>query len=131
LNQARLFAIETRLKEGEDTRVNDTHFLKETVKKLVFALEQSVVNGEKQEIALNEQLQKQYRARTSTSGYFRGGKNLPNLMQKSPLRDSVQVSGFTSLSKGQEEQSEELAPKTPTIDMLFLKRLHFLKTQIE
>ena len=36
-----MFAIETRMKEAEDFRFKETSFLKETVKKLIFALEQS------------------------------------------------------------------------------------------
>lgn len=39
LNQARLFAMDTRMKEGEEFRVKEVQFLKDTVKKLIFALE--------------------------------------------------------------------------------------------
>lgn len=41
LNQARLFAIETRIKEGESSKLNEVDFLKETTKKLIFAIEQA------------------------------------------------------------------------------------------
>jgi hypothetical protein len=40
LNQARLFAIDTRMKESEDIRVKEVSFLRETIKKLIYALEQ-------------------------------------------------------------------------------------------
>ena len=39
LNQARLFAIDTRMKESEEFRVKEICFLKDTIKKLIFALE--------------------------------------------------------------------------------------------
>lgn len=39
LNQARLFTIESRIKENEQTKMNEVEFLKETVKKLIYAIE--------------------------------------------------------------------------------------------
>ena len=39
-NQARLFAVNTRIQEGELSRLTDLQFMKETVKKLIYALEQ-------------------------------------------------------------------------------------------
>jgi hypothetical protein len=41
LNQARLFTIESRIKENEQTKMNEVEFLKETVKKLIYAIEQN------------------------------------------------------------------------------------------
>ena len=41
LNQARLFTIESRIKETEKSKVSDLNFLKETIKKLIYAIEQS------------------------------------------------------------------------------------------
>eukprot|EP00347_Sterkiella_histriomuscorum_P022884 403336796 len=41
LNQARLFAIETRMKESEEFKVKEVNFIKDTLKKLIFAMEQS------------------------------------------------------------------------------------------
>ena len=43
LNQARLYAVETRIQEIESSKVKDVDFLKETLKKLIFALEQSQI----------------------------------------------------------------------------------------
>lgn len=43
VNQARLFAIDTRLKETEDFRVKEISFMKDAFKKLIFALEQAEV----------------------------------------------------------------------------------------
>ena len=35
LNQARLYAIETRIKESEQGKIRDFDFVKETIKKLI------------------------------------------------------------------------------------------------
>ena len=43
-NQARLFAVNTRIQEGELSRLTDLQFMKETVKKLIYALEQLQMN---------------------------------------------------------------------------------------
>jgi len=40
LNQARLFSIDTRLKEAEVLRVEENTFYRDLFKKLIFALEQ-------------------------------------------------------------------------------------------
>lgn len=39
LNQARLFAVETRIEENETMKVQNFDFLKETIKKLIYAIE--------------------------------------------------------------------------------------------
>lgn len=39
VNQARLFAIDTRMKESEDFRVREITFVKDVFKKLIYALE--------------------------------------------------------------------------------------------
>jgi len=39
LNQARLYAIEQRIKENETTRVDDMNFTKEVIKKFIFTIE--------------------------------------------------------------------------------------------
>jgi hypothetical protein len=41
LNQARLYAIETRIQENEQSKMREVDFLKETIKKLIYAIEQS------------------------------------------------------------------------------------------
>ena len=38
-NSARLFAVETRVKENETCRIKEMTFLKETFRKLIFAIE--------------------------------------------------------------------------------------------
>ena len=43
VNQARLFAIDTRLKETEDFRVREAGFMKDIFRKLIYALEQTEV----------------------------------------------------------------------------------------
>lgn len=40
VNQARLFSIDTRLKEGDIQRIEDMQFMKDKLKKLIFAIEQ-------------------------------------------------------------------------------------------
>lgn len=40
LNDARLFAIETRCQEEEDVRIKEYNFLRDLVKKLIYSLEQ-------------------------------------------------------------------------------------------
>lgn len=39
LNQARLYTIETRLQENESSKIKEIDFIKETVKKLIYAIE--------------------------------------------------------------------------------------------
>lgn len=41
LNQARLYAVETRIKENEQAKIRDFDFVKETMKKLIYAIEQA------------------------------------------------------------------------------------------
>ena len=43
LNQARLYTIESRIKENEDLKLAEVNFLKETLKKLIYAIEQSQI----------------------------------------------------------------------------------------
>ena len=39
LNQARLYAVETRITENEQIKMREVDFLKETIKKLIYAME--------------------------------------------------------------------------------------------
>jgi hypothetical protein len=39
LNQARLYAVETRISENEQIKMREVDFLKETIKKLIYAIE--------------------------------------------------------------------------------------------
>lgn len=41
LNMARLYAVETRIKENETNKLSEVDFLKETIKKLIYAIEQA------------------------------------------------------------------------------------------
>jgi hypothetical protein len=49
LNQARLYAIETRIQENEQAKMREVDFLKETMKKLIYAIEQSSISSVKQQ----------------------------------------------------------------------------------
>ena len=39
LNQARLYSIDSRIKEGELTRIKDQQYVRDTIKKLIYAME--------------------------------------------------------------------------------------------
>jgi len=41
ISEARIFAVEARVKEEESSRLHALHFLKDTIKKLIFSLEQA------------------------------------------------------------------------------------------
>ena len=41
VNQARLFSVDTRIKEGELMRLKDLQFMRDTFKKLIYAIEQN------------------------------------------------------------------------------------------
>jgi len=43
INQARLFSVDTRIKEGELTRLKDHQFIRDTFKKLIYAIEQNSI----------------------------------------------------------------------------------------
>lgn len=47
LNQARLYAVETRISENEQMKMREVDFLKETIKKLIYAIEQSQISSVK------------------------------------------------------------------------------------
>ena len=47
LNQARLFAIEQRIKENEGGKMREFDFVKETMKKLIYAIEQQQMSAVK------------------------------------------------------------------------------------
>lgn len=44
MNSARLFALETRMNEEENLRFRDITFVKDTIKKFIFAIEQSSIS---------------------------------------------------------------------------------------
>lgn len=48
LNQARLFTLDTRIREGEMNRGQDQQYFKDLFKKLIFAIEQHMSNEHKQ-----------------------------------------------------------------------------------
>lgn len=41
LNQARLYTIETRIQENEQSKMKEIDFLKDTLRKLIYTIEQS------------------------------------------------------------------------------------------
>jgi hypothetical protein len=53
LNQARLYAVETRIKENENNKMRDNDFVKETIKKLIYAMEQQQISTVKSSNAQN------------------------------------------------------------------------------
>ena len=70
LNDARLFAVESRITEEEEMRVKEYEYIRDLMKKLIYALEQiNMVNIEKQKMAS-----------TSRDGLDESGNLLPNLI---------------------------------------------------
>lgn len=106
LNQARLFTIESRIKENEQTKMNEVEFLKETVKKLIYAIEQNQVSSVK---TPQHPLQS---AQYSTADMVGKGRteptNLPNLMKPSRStrggsRTATTKHGSKSFFRGSQE----------------------------
>lgn len=70
LNDARLFAVESRITEEEEMRVKEYEYIRDLMKKLIYALEQiNMVNIENQKMAS-----------TSRDGFDESGNLLPNLI---------------------------------------------------
>lgn len=124
LNQARLYAIETRIKEGENNKMRDTDFLKETMKKLIYAIEQQQISTVK---ASNVNIPKDLQAMASKE-FDRGG-----------LMSAGGASGSNGyIGSAYEYASSPIRGKSPpagsvptSSDILFLKRLLYLKAAID
>jgi hypothetical protein len=116
LNDARLFSLETRVHEEEEIRIKEYEFLRDVVKKLLFALEKTNVSH------LEQVIPKKEPPREQPSGPF-----LPTLLNTASHGHSLNDS---KLKQGSISQSETSLP-APKADLLTLKRLHFLRNQLD
>lgn len=79
LNQARLFSIESRIKENEHNKMREFDFVKETIKKLIYAMEQQQMSSVRHSNAGGIQPMQSDRVRSSIANASLGGQ-LPTLM---------------------------------------------------
>lgn len=60
LNEARLYALETRIHEEEEIRIKEQEYMRDVIKKLIFSLEQTnLSNMEHQQVAQQQQMNQQ------------------------------------------------------------------------
>lgn len=118
VNQARLFAIETRLKETEDFRVREITFVKDALKKTIFALEQAEISKTMTPSVIPlDKVGSPFASRGRPSNpTAEDMPPLPHLMN-SKNRAHSQVANVTPMKDG--------------YDVLFLKRLLYIKAAID
>jgi hypothetical protein len=73
VNQARLFSVDTRIKEGELTRLRDLQFMRDTFKKLIYAIEQQKIAFPAAGPGNTDQRPSSYGGRRMTAGTTRPG----------------------------------------------------------
>jgi hypothetical protein len=109
LGEARLFSVETRLKEEEDLRILELSHMKDIVKKLIFAIEQANLTAKD----------------TYSSSNIDGGQPLPNLLKNSTLSAKHKV-------KTEKDSRVNMSTmQSRGFDILFIKRLMYLKNSID
>ena len=97
VNDARLFSIESRLTEEEEMRVKEYEYIRDLMKKLIYALEQlNIVNIENKKLGPDKD-----------SLYDNSANTLPNL-----------------INAGKDQKNAELSK---TMEFMMLKRLNFLR----
>ncbi|MFO0116963.1 MAG: hypothetical protein ACK521_04900 [bacterium] len=97
VNDARLFSIESRLTEEEEMRVKEYEYIRDLMKKLIYALEQlNMVNIENKKLGPDKD-----------SLYDNSANMLPNL-----------------INAGKDQKHAELSK---TMEFMMLKRLNFLR----
>lgn len=97
VNDARLFSIESRLTEEEEMRVKEYEYIRDLMKKLIYALEQlNIVNIENKKLGPDKD-----------SLYDNSANMLPNL-----------------INAGKDQKHAELSK---TMEFMMLKRLNFLR----
>jgi len=109
LGEARLFAVETRLKEEEDLRILEFSHVKDVVKKLIFAIEQANLTAKD----------------TNSSSNIDSSQPLPNLLKNTSL---------SAKGRGKSEKDSRVninAMQNKGFDILFIKRLMYLKNSID
>lgn len=109
LGEARLYAVETRLKEEEDLRILEVSHLKDIIAKLIFAIEQANLTA---------------KDTFSTS----------NLEQSQPLPNLLKNTSLSSKNRGKSEKDTRINLsnlQSRGFDILFIKRLMYLKNSID
>lgn len=109
LGEARLFAVETRLKEEEDFRILEVSHIKDVMKKLIFAIEQANLTSKDSMSASN----------------LDTGAPLPNLLKNTTL---------SAKQRGKSEKDTRInvtSLQNRGFDILFIKRLMYLKNAID
>jgi hypothetical protein len=97
VNDARLFSIESRLTEEEEMRVKEYEYIRDLMKKLIYALEQlNMVNIENKKLGPDKD-----------SLFDNSANTLPNL-----------------INAGKDQKNAELSK---TMEFMMLKRLNFLR----
>jgi hypothetical protein len=109
LGEARLFAVETRLKEEEDLRILEFSHVKDVIKKLIFAIEQANLTAKD----------------TFSTSNLDTSQPLPNLLKNTTL---------SAKNRGKSEKEARVSMNTlqnKGFDILFIKRLMYLKNSID
>ena len=146
LNQARLYAIETRIKENEQGKMKDFDFMKETMKKLIYAIEQNQIQATQGSLAViggNRDLATERESDNQLPNLIKGNKQKPGHHRAITSNTGAEktASGFFGQSKAAEQHSPVRVTVTnsmhnarksqPNNDILFLKRLLYLKASID
>lgn len=98
LNQARLYAVETRISENEQMKMREVDFLKETIKKLIYAIEQSQISSVKSSGPVSD-VRSSQGGRKDSQGV--SGQQLPTLIKnKSHTRNNTQAQDQLSKTGG-------------------------------
>lgn len=141
LNQARLFTIETRIQENEQNKMQEVDFMKETIKKLIYAIEQQQVSAVKKPPAENNYVSQEptiskslpglsskikSRQRNRDRNYSQRGSTGGFFQESAPAFETQADTGM------QAQQSQPLIHSQPSSsEVLFLKRLLYLKASID
>eukprot|EP00347_Sterkiella_histriomuscorum_P006612 403352105 len=126
LNEARLYALETRLHEEEDIRIKEYEYVRDLMKKLIFSLEQTNLTSlDLQKSTLTKTID---RSNTIDARANLQTPQLPNLLNNQALNPKPQL-----LEKAQTQNLNDLSLglQHKTNDILMLKRLNFLKTSLD
>lgn len=155
VNQARLFSVDTRIKEGELCRLKDLQFMRDTFKKLIYAIEQNSM-AKQASGAMTETVRPTsyggVSKRAHRSGYGQSVADanfgitaqslLPKLnndgnmsLNNPKLSEQFLASGsFLDVKSSQAQGLSGIigvGAGNPTSEILFLKRLLFLKAALD
>ena len=111
VGEARIYAIETRLKEEEDYRILENSHLKDVMKKLIFAIEQA--NLVSKDLNSNEN--------------YELSQHLPNLLNRTAEHSSTNRRN----SEHREAKINYSTLQNKGIDILYLKRLMYLRNLVD